>query len=59
MSMLDFTGRLEDILAAIREIEAFADGKTIDDYMADPMLRRAVERDVEIISEASRYIPKA
>ena len=26
--------------------------------MAEPMLRRAIERDVEIISEASRYIPE-
>lgn len=58
MSITDLAARLEDILAAIREIETFSTGKTFDDYMAEPMLRRAVERDVEIISEASRYIPE-
>jgi uncharacterized protein with HEPN domain len=58
MSTLDLTVRLDDILAAIREIEAFTVGKTFDDYMAEPVLRRAVERDVEILSEASRYIPE-
>ena len=58
MSILDLTGRLDDILAAIREIETFAAGKTFDDYIAEPMLRRAVERDVEIISEASHHIPE-
>jgi uncharacterized protein with HEPN domain len=40
MSILDLAGRLDDILAAIHEIEAFAAGKTFDDYMAEPMLRR-------------------
>ena len=54
MSITDLAARLDDILAAILEIERFAAGKTFDDYMADPMLRRAIERDVEIISEASR-----
>jgi uncharacterized protein with HEPN domain len=58
MAILDLTGRLDDILPAIREIEAFAAGKTFDDYTAEPMLRRAVERDVEMISEASRHIPE-
>jgi uncharacterized protein with HEPN domain len=58
MSISDLAARLDDILAAIREIETFVAGKAFDDYMADAMLRRAVERDVEIISEASRYIPE-
>ena len=58
MSTLDPTGRLNDILAAIHEIEAFTAGKTFDHYMAEPVLRRAVERDVEILSEASRTSPK-
>jgi uncharacterized protein with HEPN domain len=57
MSISDLAARLDDILAAIREIETFAAGKSFDDYMDDAMLRRAVERDVEIISEASRHIP--
>jgi uncharacterized protein with HEPN domain len=58
MSITDLAARLDDILAVMREIETFAAGKTFDDYMADAMLRRAVERDVEIISETSRYIPE-
>lgn len=56
MSITDLAARRDDILATIREIETFAAGKTFDDYMADAMLRRAVERDVEIISGAPRYI---
>lgn len=35
----------------------FTAGKTFEHYMAEPMTRRAVERSIEIISEASRYIP--
>jgi Protein of unknown function DUF86 len=58
MSITDLAARLEDILAAICEIERFAAGKAFDDYTAEPMLRRAIECDVEIISEASRYIPE-
>lgn len=42
---------------AIARIEAWTDGKTFDDYLADDMLRAAVERSLEIVSEASRHIP--
>jgi uncharacterized protein with HEPN domain len=49
--------RLRRILDAIAEIEGSAAGRTFDDYLADAMLRRAVERFLEIISEASRHIP--
>jgi uncharacterized protein with HEPN domain len=30
---------------------------TYDSYLADPLMRRAVERCIEIVSEASRHIP--
>ena len=48
---------LQDILDAIAEIETFVAGKSYDDYLASALLRRGVERDIEIISEASRRIP--
>jgi uncharacterized protein with HEPN domain len=50
--------RLRHILDAIADIETFTAGKTFDDYLADNMRRHAVERCLEIISEASRYIPR-
>ena len=50
--------RLEHILDAIRHVETFTSGRTLDDYLRDPMLRFAVERGIEIVSEASRHIPK-
>ncbi|MGE0119579.1 MAG: HepT-like ribonuclease domain-containing protein [Dongiaceae bacterium] len=48
---------LQDILDAIAEIETFVAGKSYDDYLGSALLRRGVERDIEIISEASRRIP--
>jgi len=59
MAAAELLSRLEDILEAIAEIEAFIGNKTFDDYMAEPLLRRGVERDIEIISEASRHIPRS
>lgn len=43
---------LFDIQTACHEISAFLAGKTHDDYLRDLQLRRAVERDLEIIGEA-------
>jgi uncharacterized protein with HEPN domain len=57
MPFFDPASRLEDILAAIRDIESFTASKSFDDYMAVPMMRRAVERSIEIVSEASRHVP--
>jgi uncharacterized protein with HEPN domain/predicted nucleotidyltransferase len=48
---------LQDIIDAITEIDTFVAGKSYDDYLASALLRRGVERDIEIISEASRRIP--
>jgi uncharacterized protein with HEPN domain len=38
-------------------VQAFCAGKTLQDYRSDLLLRMAVERCIEIISEASRSIP--
>ena len=50
--------RLRHILDAIADVEAFTAGRTLDDYLADSMRRHAVERCLEIVSEASRYVPR-
>lgn len=45
------------MLDAIISIERFTMGKTFETYVADEMLRDAVERNVERLSEASRHVP--
>jgi uncharacterized protein with HEPN domain len=48
--------RLEDLLDAIAAIERYTAGKTLDHYLTEQMLRDAVERNIERLSEASRHI---
>ncbi|WP_336622278.1 HepT-like ribonuclease domain-containing protein [Rhizobium sp. S152] len=48
---------LDDIHAAINGIENAATGKLLHDYQTDWLLRHALQRAVEIISEASRALP--
>jgi uncharacterized protein len=48
---------LQDIIDAIAEIDSFVTGKSYNDYLSSALLSRAVERDIEIISEAARRIP--
>jgi uncharacterized protein with HEPN domain len=48
---------LAEILDALNGIEAATAGKTLDDFRSNWLLRRGVERGIEIISEASRHIP--
>lgn len=43
---------LFDMREAARLIERFTAGRAFDDYQADPMLRSAVERQLEIVGEA-------
>jgi uncharacterized protein with HEPN domain len=50
--------RLRHILDAIADVQTYTGGKSFDDYLADDMRRHAVERCLEIVSEASRYVPR-
>jgi uncharacterized protein with HEPN domain len=49
--------RLSDILENIDAVTEMIEGVELGSYRGDLKLRRAVERCVEIISEASRHIP--
>ena len=49
---------LFDIKRAITYLVSFTDGKTQDDYLNDPLLRSAVERQFEIIGEAVSKLVK-
>ncbi|MFM9942219.1 MAG: DUF86 domain-containing protein [Hyphomicrobiaceae bacterium] len=54
--------KLATIIIQIRHqvdaIEAWVKGRTIADFKGDMLLRNAIERSIEIISEASRRIPQ-
>ena len=49
--------RLSDILENIDAVTEMIEGVELGSYRGDLKLRRAVDRCVEIISEASRHIP--
>ena len=49
--------RLHDILDNIANAKAFVGGLNSDQVNSDPLRRLALERAVEIISEASRHLP--
>lgn len=48
--------RLLHITEAIHYIETFIEGKVKDDLYNDPMLRFAIERQLEIIGEAANHL---
>lgn len=50
--------RIHDMLESIRGIEQAIRGKTARTYGKSWVTRSAVERGIEIISEASRHLPK-
>jgi uncharacterized protein with HEPN domain len=49
--------RLLDIEGAITKIDRFVAGKSFDDFRTDALVHDAVVRNLEIVSEASRYVP--
>lgn len=49
--------RLEHIVEGTANIRALPAGKSIENLRAEPFARAALERFIEIVSEASRYIP--
>jgi uncharacterized protein with HEPN domain len=51
--------RVEDILAAIADIQAWTVGKTQADLESDQILLRAILYSFMIIGEASNYVPES
>ncbi len=49
---------LEQMIEAIADIEQLTAGRTFEGYADDRPTRRAVERCIEIVSEASRRLPQ-
>jgi uncharacterized protein with HEPN domain len=49
---------LDDIRSAVQGIENATAGKSLQDYQNDWLLRHALQRAIEIISEASRAPPE-
>lgn len=49
---------LWDMLTAAKAVTEFVEGRTLEEYVGDLMLRSAVERQVEIIGEAARRVSK-
>lgn len=49
---------LDQILEAIGDIEQITAGRSFEAYAPDRLSRRAVERCIEIVSEASRRVPQ-
>jgi uncharacterized protein with HEPN domain len=49
---------LEDMRSAAADIADFTSGKSLDDYLSDKQLRRAVERSFEILGEALGQLRK-
>lgn len=50
---------LDDVLEAIVNIETDTEGLDFDQFAADRRVRQLVERNIEILSEASRRIPES
>ncbi|UVC07085.1 DUF86 domain-containing protein [Rhizobium sp. TH2] len=50
--------RLADILDAIEQLNLIFDGMNYSEFVADKIKRAACERFLEIVSEATRYIPE-
>lgn len=49
---------LYDIVSASKLIFQFVQGKSLEDYQSDPLLRSAVERQLQIVGEAFAQLAK-
>jgi uncharacterized protein with HEPN domain len=49
---------LYDVQEACRKLDEFTKGRSLDNYLADEMLRSAVERQFEIVGEALSRLHK-
>ena len=58
MSSRDWRERVQDILAAVNEIEAFTAGMDFESFRRDQKTVRAVEMNFIIIGEAAASIPE-
>ena len=59
MNDRSYSDYVSDILAAIDYIAADTEGFSLEKFRADRVIRQAVERNLEIISEASRRLPES
>jgi len=50
--------RLQHILDAIDEVEAYTKGSTLDNFLHNSMMRFASVKQIEIIGEAANYLTK-
>ncbi len=49
---------IEDILDCILKIESYTEGVDFDTFLSSEIIKDAVERNIEIIGEAAKYIPE-
>lgn len=54
----DFKIFLKDILQAIQRIEEYAGGLSFDDFCKNQLVQDGVVRNLEIIGEAVKHLPK-
>jgi uncharacterized protein with HEPN domain len=59
MSARTWQERIDDILAAIAEIESFIAGLSKDQFLADARTLKAVVADLTILGEAASHVPAA
>lgn len=58
MSPRQWQNRIQDILDAIAEIQAFVDGYTYEQFRSDTKTIKAVGADLMVIGEAASHIPE-
>jgi uncharacterized protein with HEPN domain len=59
VSLRSWQERIQDILAAVAEIETFIAGFNRDQFLADAKTLKAVVADLTIIGEAARHVPNS